>query len=154
MAGMVDGDEESAACGCEGGLATLGLGGCELLAVGFCQGNGLFRFSLAQAFLYVLLGRVEMRKRKNLHVCPLHTELEQQQGCALAAQCLHRFVHAVSKGYEPTRQVRTVTYHGYRRGCGGISGEEMHCLVVPRSGDCFVQRTENTKVRKIKSKRE
>jgi hypothetical protein len=50
VTGAVD-DEESAACGSEDGLATLGLGGCELPAVGFFTGNGLFRFSLAQAFL-------------------------------------------------------------------------------------------------------
>jgi hypothetical protein len=50
IAGVVD-DEESAACGCEDGLTTLSLGGCELPAVGFFKGNNLFRFSLAQAFL-------------------------------------------------------------------------------------------------------
>jgi hypothetical protein len=50
VTGAVD-DEESAACGCEDGLATLGLGGCELPAVGLFKGNGLFRISLAQAFL-------------------------------------------------------------------------------------------------------
>jgi hypothetical protein len=54
MTGAVD-DEESATCGCEDGLVALGLGGCELPAVGFFKGNGLFRFSLAQAFLWVKL---------------------------------------------------------------------------------------------------
>jgi hypothetical protein len=50
MAGVVD-NEESAGCVCKGGLAILGFGGCELPAVVFFGGNGLFRFSLAQAFL-------------------------------------------------------------------------------------------------------
>ena len=50
MTGAVD-DEESAACGCEDGLVVVGLGGCELPAVGFLKDNGFFRFSLAQAFL-------------------------------------------------------------------------------------------------------
>jgi hypothetical protein len=146
-------DEESAACGCEGGLATLGLGGCELPAVlGFFENNGLFRFSLAQAFLYVILGRVELRKRRNIHAGPVHTELQQLQGCAFAIQFVHHFVCAVSEGFEPSREERT--YHGHRRGCGGTSGRETCCLAVLRSGDCFVQRTENTEVRKIKLKRE
>jgi hypothetical protein len=155
MAGMVDDDDEAPGWGCKDGwdcCIALGLGGRELPAVGFCQ--SLFRFSLAQASLYVILGRVELRKRRNIHAGPVHMELQRLQGCALAAQRLHRVVRAVLKGCEPTRQVRTVTYHGYRRGCGGISGEEMCCLVVLRSGDCFVQRTENTEFRKIKSKQE
>jgi hypothetical protein len=121
MAGVVE-DGESAACGCEGGLASLGLGGCELPAVGFFETSGLFRFSLAQAFLYVILGRVEMRKRRNLHVCPLHTEPQQQQGCALATQFAHHFVCAVSESFEPSREERTVIYHGHRRGCDRTSG--------------------------------
>jgi hypothetical protein len=50
VTGAVD-DEGSAACGCEDGMATLGLGGCEPPAGGFFKGNGLLRFSLAQAFL-------------------------------------------------------------------------------------------------------
>jgi hypothetical protein len=128
------------------------LGGRELLAAGFCQGNGLFRFSPAEAFLYVILGGVELRKRKNLHVCPLHMELQQLQGCALATQFVHHFVCVVSDGFEPSREERTVMYHGRWRGCGGTSGREMYCLAVLRSGDGFVQRTENTKVRKTKTK--
>jgi hypothetical protein len=130
----------------------LGLGGRELLAVGFCQGIGLFRFSLAQAFLYVILGRVGPRKGKNLHVCPLHTELRQLQCCALATQFAHHFVCAVSEGFEPSQGERSVTYHGHQRGCGRISGREMCCLAVLRIGDGFVQRTENTDVRITKSK--
>jgi hypothetical protein len=119
MAGMVD--DESVACGCEGGLAALGLGGCELPAVGFFENNGLFRFSLAQAFLYVILGKVGLRKRRNIHAGPVHTELLQQRGCTLAARCLHRSVYAVSKGFEPSREEGAVTYHGHRRGVGGTS---------------------------------
>jgi hypothetical protein len=64
IAGVAD-DEESAACGCEDGLATSGLGGCELPAVEFFEYNGfIFCFcfanatSLAEAFLYVALGEV------------------------------------------------------------------------------------------------
>jgi hypothetical protein len=59
-------DEEPAACGCEDGIATLGLGGCELPAVEFVEYGGfIFCFcfanatSLAEAFLYVVvLGEV------------------------------------------------------------------------------------------------
>jgi hypothetical protein len=66
IAGVGD-DEELAACGCEDGLATLGLGGCELPAVEFFECNGfIFCFcfanatSLAEAFLYVIsLGQVD-----------------------------------------------------------------------------------------------
>jgi hypothetical protein len=57
----VDG-KESAACGCEDGLAVLGLGSCELPAVEFFECNVfIFCFcfanatSLAEAFLYVIL---------------------------------------------------------------------------------------------------
>jgi hypothetical protein len=160
IAGVAD-NEESAACGCEDGLAILSLGGCELPAVEFFERNGfIFCFcfanatSLAEAFLYVILSEVEQRRRENIHVCPLHTELQQLRGYALATQFVQHFVCAVSESFEPSQGERTVTYHGYRRGCGGISGEEMCCPVVLRSGDCSVQRTENTEVRKIKSKRE
>jgi hypothetical protein len=132
----------------------LGLGGRELLAVGFCQGNGLFRFSLAEAFLYVILSGVELRKRKNLHVCPLRTGLQRQQDCALATQFVHHFVRAVSEGFEPSREERTMMYHGHRRGCGGASGREMCCLAVLRTRDGFVHLTENTEVRKMKPKQE
>jgi hypothetical protein len=52
----------------------------------------------------------------------LHTELQQQQGCALATQLVHHFVCPVSEGFEPSRDERTVTYHGHRRGCGETSG--------------------------------
>jgi hypothetical protein len=74
---------------------TLGLGGRELLAAAFCQGNGLFRLSLAQAFLYVILGRAELRKRRNIHAGPVHTELQQLEGCAHATQFVHHIVCAV-----------------------------------------------------------
>jgi hypothetical protein len=144
-------DDESAACGCDDGLATLGLGGCELPAVEFFECNSfIFCFcfanttSLAEAFLCVILSEAERRRRENIHVCPLHTEPLLLRGCALAARCLHHFVHAVSKSYEPSREERTVTYHENRRGCGQISGEETCCLTVLRSGDDFVHRTENT----------
>jgi hypothetical protein len=132
----------------------VGLGGRELLAVGFCQCNGLFRFSLAQAFLYGILCRVEQRRRENIHVCPLHTGLRQLQGCTLATQFVHHFVCVVSEGFGPSREERTVMYHGHRRGCGGTSGRKMCCLAVLRSGDGFVHRTESMEVRKTKSKRE
>jgi hypothetical protein len=128
----------------------LGLGGHELLAAEFFQGNGLFRFSLAQAFLYVTLGRVELRKRRNIHAGQVHTELQQLEGCALATQFVHHFVSAVSGGFEPSREERTVTSHGHRRGCGQTIGLETCWLVVMRSGHGFVQRTENTEVRKQK----
>jgi hypothetical protein len=59
-------DEESAACGCEDGSATLGLGGCELPVVEFFDCSGfIFCFcfanaiSLAEAFLYVILDAVD-----------------------------------------------------------------------------------------------
>jgi hypothetical protein len=159
-AGAVD-DDESAACGCEDGLATLGLGGFELPAVEFFECNSfIFCFcfanvtSLAEAFLYVIFSEVEQRRRDNIHVCPLHTELQRQQGCALATQFVHHFVRAISEGFEPSREERMMMYHGHRRGCGGISGREMCCLAVLRSWDGFVHLTENTEVRKIKSKRE
>jgi hypothetical protein len=132
----------------------LGLGGRELLAAGFCQGNGVFRLSPTEAFLCMILGGVVLRKRKNLHICPLHTEHQQLQGCALATQFVHLFVYAVSKDLEPSREKRTVTSHGHRRGCGGTSGWEGCCLAELRSGDGFVQRTENKEVRKTKTKRE
>jgi hypothetical protein len=58
-----------------------GLGGRELLAVEFLECKAfIFCFcfatatSLAEAFLYVILGGVELRKRKNIHACPSHTE--------------------------------------------------------------------------------
>jgi hypothetical protein len=64
IAGVAD-SKESAACGCEDGLATLGLWSCELPAVEFLECNGfIFCFcfanatSLAEAFLYVILGVV------------------------------------------------------------------------------------------------
>jgi hypothetical protein len=65
ITGVAD-DEEPAACGCEDGIATLGLGGCELPAVEFVEYVGfIFCFcfanatSLAEAFLYVVaLGEV------------------------------------------------------------------------------------------------
>jgi hypothetical protein len=154
-------DEESAACGCEDGLATLGLGGCEIPAVEYLECNGfIFCFcfanatSLAEAFLYVMFSEVEQWRRENIHVCPLHTELQQLQGCALATQFVHHFVCAVSESFEPSREERTVMYHGHRRRRGQTSGRKMYCLAVVRSGDGFVHRTENTEVRKIKSKRE
>jgi hypothetical protein len=107
-ASVVD-DDESAACGCEHGLATLGLGGCELPAVEFFECNGFidsFCFanttSLAEAFLCVILSEVEQWRRENIHVCPLHTELQQLQGCALVTQFVHYFVCAVSEGFEPS----------------------------------------------------
>jgi hypothetical protein len=126
----------------------LGLGGRELLAAAFCQGSGLFRLSLAEAFLYVILGRVELQKRKDLHACPLHTEPLQRWDCAPASRCLRHFAHAVSKDFEPNQEER---YPGHPKGCGRTSGRETWCLVVLRDG--FVQRTEN-EVRQIKLKRE
>jgi hypothetical protein len=128
------------------------LRGRELLAAVFFQGNGLFRLSPAEAFLYVILGGVVLRKRKNLHVCPLHTELQQLQDCALATHFVRHFVSTVSEGFEPIREERTVTYCGHRRGFGQTIGLETCWLAVLRNGDGFVQRTENTEVRKIKSK--
>jgi hypothetical protein len=125
----------------------LGLGGRELFVVGFCQGNGLFRFSLAEAFLYMILGGGELRKRKNLHVCPLHTE-QELQGCALATQIVHHFVCAISEDFEPSREERTVTSHGHRRGCGITNGQETCWLAVLRSGYGLAQKTENTGIRK------
>jgi hypothetical protein len=71
--------------------------------------------------------------RKNVHVC------------------LHHFVCAVSKGFEPSRAERMLTYHGDRRSCGGTGGQEMCFLAVLRNGDGLVLRTENTEVRKTKS---
>jgi hypothetical protein len=125
----------------------LGLGGHELLAVGFLQGNGLFRFSPAEAFLYAILGGSELQKRKNLHVCPLHTELQQLQGCALANRFVHYFVCAISEDFEPSLEERTVTSHEHRRGCGRTNGQETRCLAVLRSVYGFVQKTEHTDVR-------
>jgi hypothetical protein len=129
-----------------------GLGGRELLAAAFCQGNGLFRLSPAEAFLYVILGGVVQRKRKNLHVCPLYTELQQLEGCAHATQFVHHFVCADSEGSEPSREERTVTYDGHQRGCDQTIGLETCWLAVLRNGDGFVERTENTEVRKTKTK--
>jgi hypothetical protein len=51
----------------------LALGNHGLLAVGFLEGNGIFCFSLVQAFLHVILAGAEhSRGRNNIHVCPLH----------------------------------------------------------------------------------
>jgi hypothetical protein len=100
----------------------LGMGGYELPAVGFFKGNSLFRFALAQAFLYVILSRVELRKRRNIHAGPVHTELQRLQDCALATQLVHHFVCVGSESFEPSRGERTVMYHGHRRGCGQTSG--------------------------------
>jgi hypothetical protein len=59
VAGVAN-NEDSAAWDCEDGWVTLGFGGSELLAVVLFEGNSIFlRFSLAQAFLYVKLGRIE-----------------------------------------------------------------------------------------------
>jgi hypothetical protein len=127
----------------------LGCGGRELPAVGFFNGNSRFRFSLAQAFLYIILGGVgRPRERKNIHVCPLHME-PRQLGCALATQCLDYFVRAVSKGFEPSGEGRTVTYHGHWKGCGGISDEEVCFLaVLRRCGSGSVHKTGKTKLKK------
>jgi hypothetical protein len=115
LVAVVD-DEGEAACGCEDGWVTLCFGGCELLAAEFFKGNLIgFRCSLAQAFLYVISSKVELKTRKNIHVCPLHTEPRRLQGCALAIQCPRRFVYAVSKDCEPNRE------SGDQMGCGGTS---------------------------------
>jgi hypothetical protein len=135
------------------------LGSRELPAVEFFECNGFvfcFCFSFAAAtsaaetILYVISGGLECsRKEKNIHVCPLHTELQQLQGWALATQCLHRSACVVSKGFEPSREERTVMYHGHRRGHGGIGGQEACFLaVLRRSGHGFLQRSENAEVRK------
>jgi len=142
----VVGENESAACGCEDGLAILGLEGRELPAVEFFECNCfIFCFylanatSLAEAFLYVILGEVELRK--NVHVCLSHMELQRLQGCALATRCLHHFVCAVSEGFEPSRAERMLMYHGDRRSCSETSGQEMCFLAMLRNGDGLVLRT-------------
>ncbi|KAG1775638.1 hypothetical protein EV702DRAFT_1115537, partial [Suillus placidus] len=56
--------------------------------------------------------------RENIHVCPSHMERRQLQNHPLATRCLHHFVRAVSQGFEPSPERRTVMYHGHRRGCG------------------------------------
>ncbi|KAG1775691.1 hypothetical protein EV702DRAFT_1116096 [Suillus placidus] len=56
--------------------------------------------------------------RENIHVYPSHTERQQLQNYPLATRCLHHFVRAVSKGFEPIREGKMVTYHGHRRSCG------------------------------------
>jgi hypothetical protein len=44
---------------------------CKAFIFCFCFANAT---SLAEAFLYMILGGVELRKRKNLHDCPANTE--------------------------------------------------------------------------------
>lgn len=63
MSSVMD-ELETTACRCEDGWATLGLGGRELLAVEFFEDTGLFRCSLAQAFLYMILIGVKLTERK------------------------------------------------------------------------------------------
>lgn len=80
---------------------TLGLGGRELLAVGFCECNGL-RLSLAEAFRYVMSVLVEFLRRENIHVFPLHMGPQRLFGDARATRYLHRLVCAMSKCFEPS----------------------------------------------------
>lgn len=74
-AGVVD-EEESAACDCEDGLATLSLG---LPVVEFLECNGfIFCFcfanatSFAEAFLYAISGRVERPRREDMRLPFVH----------------------------------------------------------------------------------
>jgi hypothetical protein len=82
---------------------TLGLGGCELLAVGLFGCNGfVFRLSLAEAFRYVMSALVKCLRKENIHVFPLHMGPQRLFGDARATWYLHRLVCAVSKYFEPS----------------------------------------------------
>jgi hypothetical protein len=81
IAGVAD-DEGSAACGCKDGWVTLCLVGCELPAVAFFDCSCIFCFCfanatpLAEAFLYVILGGIKLRRRTTYRFAPRTWDLD------------------------------------------------------------------------------
>ncbi|KAG2344612.1 hypothetical protein BDR05DRAFT_961487 [Suillus weaverae] len=79
-------------------------------------------FVSASVSVSVAVSLTQPPSLKHFYVCPSHTERRQLLGYPRGTRCLRHFVRAVSKCFEPSREGRTVIYHGHRRGCDGISG--------------------------------